>query len=118
MVTISGYRVKQNAEGKDFCALILLGGIELVKSSVTDQFYATARKASITSTFTEEVCKTLIGSKLPGIIEKVECEDYKYVIAETGEKVTLNHRFVYNPKPNEATMEETVFAPQFAMVHD
>jgi len=115
MVTVSGYKVRQNAEGKDFCVLLLLGGIELVKSSITNQYYATARKASITSTLPEEVCKNIIGTKLPGAIERQECEAYEYALPETGEVVTLNHRYVYNPKPNTPSMEETVFAPEMAV---
>ena len=111
MVTISGYRIRQNADGKDFCKQTLLGGIELVKSSITEQFYATARKASITSTFPEEICKTLIGQKMPGTIEKVECEPYEYAIASTGECNMLNHKYRFNPHPNSPTMEEAVFMP-------
>jgi hypothetical protein len=115
MVTISGYKIRQNADGKNFCTLTLLGGIELVKSTITEQFYATARKASITSTFPEEVCKALIGSKLPGVIEKKECDPYEYTVAETGEVVMMNHRFVFNPKPNNVSLEETVFTPEMEM---
>lgn len=112
MVTISDYKVRQNIDGKSFCTLILTGGIELVKSNSTGQFYATVRKASITSTFTEDVCKTLIGKPLPGIIEKQECDAYEHVVAETGETVTLNHRYVFNPKPNSVSMEEAVMTPE------
>ena len=48
MVTISGYRKLTNADGKEFCALLLMGGIELIKSKTTGQYYATAWKSSIT----------------------------------------------------------------------
>ena len=64
MVTIIGYTKRQNAEGKEFFTLNLMGGIELIKSSKTGSFYATAFKSSITSTFNEDVCKSLIGLAL------------------------------------------------------
>ena len=111
MVTISGYRKLTNADGKEFCALNLMGGIELIKSKTTGQYYATAWKSSITSTFSEEICKHLVGEKLPGTIQKVDCEPYEYAIGTTGECVTLNHKYKFNASPNSPTMEEAVFMP-------
>lgn len=40
----------------------------------------------------------LIGSEFPGIIMKQECEPYEYTISDTGEVITLNHRYVYLPE--------------------
>jgi len=68
MVTISGFNERQNAEGKPFYALILQGGLDLVLSEETGRYYATAKTASITSTFDEATCKGLVGTKLPGRI--------------------------------------------------
>ena len=112
MVTIIGYTKRQNAEGKEFFTLNLMGGIELIKSSKTGNFYATAFKSSITSTFNEDVCKSLIGSKLPGTVQKIECDSYEYAIPSTGEIVMLTHKYLFNPSPNSATMEEVVFSPE------
>lgn len=112
MVTITGYKKRQNVEGKDFFTLSLLGGVEFVKSKVTGAFYATGLKASITSTFPEEVCKSLIGTKVQGLVEKVECEPYEYHLAQTNETVMLTHKYRFNPSPNTATMEEVVFTPE------
>ena len=67
--------------------LKLQGGLELVKSSQTGQVYAMAKTASITSTFTEVVCKSLIGQQLPGSARKIECEPFNYTVKETGEVV-------------------------------
>ena len=111
MVTISGYRKRKNAEGIEFCALILMGGIELIRSTITGQYYATAWKTSITSTFPEEICKHLVGEKLPGTIEKIETEPYEYAIPSTGECITLSHKYRFNADPNSPTMEEVVFMP-------
>ena len=94
-VTISGFRLAQNQEGEQFVVLNLIGGVELIQSSSTGKFYATARKASIPSTFTPEVAKTLLGTQVPGKIIRVECKPYSYTVPETGEEVTLNHHWEY-----------------------
>ena len=106
MVKIIDYAKRTNSKGEQFCALILQSGLEMVKSQETGNYYATARKTSITSTFTEEQCKDLIGHELPGSIRKVECEPYEYTIKDTGEVITLNHRWEYRKEGD--TMEEVV----------
>lgn len=105
MVTISNYKSATNAEGEEFFLLQLMGGLESVQSKETGRFYLTAKKATISSTFDEKTCQSLIGTQMPGTIQKVEVEPYSYVIEETGEEVQLNHRYEYNPNP---VMEEAV----------
>jgi len=95
MVRIVNYQKRTTEEGKDFFVLEIQGGIELVKSQATGKHYVTARKAYIPSTFDEMTCQALIGSELPGKVEKVACEPYEYVIKDTGEVITLAHRFEY-----------------------
>jgi hypothetical protein len=62
----------------------------------------------VTSTFGEETCRELIGEKISGSIQKVECEPYDFTIKETGEITTLSHRWVYL-KEGE-TIEQKVIA--------
>jgi hypothetical protein len=112
MVTIIDYKKAQNSAGKEFILLILMGGISFVKSTITGSFYATAWKTSITSTFSEEVCKSLVGTKVAGEIQKIESEPYEYKIKETGETIMLTHKYSFNPSPNTPSMEETVFQPE------
>lgn len=107
MVTISGYAERESADGKKFYALILRSGMELVLSEESGRYYATAAQASITSTFDEATCKSLVGTKLPGHISKVAAEPYDYTVKETGEIITLTHRWAYNP--NEAALDEMVY---------
>lgn len=95
MVRIVNYQQRQTEQGKVFFVLELQGGIEMVKSSETGKFYVTARKATISSTFDELTCQSLIGSELPGKIEKINCDPYEYTIKETGEIITLTHRFEF-----------------------
>ena len=112
MVKITGYTKRQNAEGNEFYTLNLMGGVTLVKSSKTGNYYATAWKSSISSTFNEDVCKSLIGTELPGTVQRIEAEPYEYKLPSTGETIMLTHKYQFNPSPNNATMEEVVFTPE------
>jgi hypothetical protein len=109
MVKIIGLVKRKNKEGVEFNALLLESGFELVKSKTTGNYYATSRKASITSTFDEAVCANLIGQQIPGSVQRVETEPYDFIVKNTGEILTLNHRWVYL-KEGE-TIEEKVVAP-------
>lgn len=98
MVTIVNYKERLKDDGTSFFVLELQGGIEMTQSKTTGMFYATAKKAIIPSTFDEATCKGLIGTQIPGSIEKQECEPYEYVVQETGEEIILSHRWVYLPE--------------------
>lgn len=98
MVTIVNYHERLKDDGTSFFVLELQGGIEMTQSKTTGMFYATAKKAIIPSTFDEVTCKGLIGTQIPGSIEKQECEPYEYVVQETGEEIILSHRWVYLPE--------------------
>lgn len=107
MVTVIDYAVRENSEGEAFVALILQGDLEMVRSNETGRFYATARKCSISSTFSEAVATQMIGKEMPGQIIKQECDPYDYVIPETGETIELNHTWVYAPEGVEQTKKST-----------
>jgi hypothetical protein len=107
MVTISGYNERVNKEGKPFYTLTVQGGLEMVLSEKTGRYYCTAKQSSVPSTFTEQVCKDLIGTKLPGKVSKVACEPFEYTVQETGEVILLNHRWVYSP--SEAPQDEMIY---------
>lgn len=98
MVTIINYKQRQKEDGSTFYVLEVQGGIEMVMSQTTNQFYATSKKASITSTFDELTCQALIGTQMQGSIVKQECEPYEYTVKDTGEVIILHHRFVYSPQ--------------------
>ena len=101
MVTIINFKERNKEDGKSFFVLELQGGIELVQSQKTGQFYATAKKAYIPSTFDQLTCQALIGTQMPGSIEKEECEPYEYTVQETGEIIVLAHRYQYVQQPTE-----------------
>lgn len=98
MVTITGYVLRQNKEGKSFVALELSGDIEMIQSGTSGRFYMTAKRCSIPSTFTEETAKLLIGKTMPGRIDRVQSEPYEYTVKETGEVITLVHTYSYVPE--------------------
>ena len=108
MVTIVDFVKRTNKEGIAFNSLILQGGIELVKSRETGRYYATAKKTSITSTFDDATCQNLIGTQIPGSIQRVESEPYPMLVKNTGEVITLTHRWMYLKEGD--TVEEKVTA--------
>lgn len=95
VVKIVGFKTFERKNGSEFCALIVQGGIEAVKSKETGKTYFTARKVNVSCTFDEEMCESLIGEDFPGSIQKVEVDAYEYAIPETGEIVTLTHSYQY-----------------------
>ena len=77
-------------------------------SKETGRPYFTAKRASIPTTFDEQKCKSLIGSTMPGIIRKEECEEYEFDIPDSKETIILSHTYTYVPEAvNE---EDSVFA--------
>jgi len=101
MVQVTGYRKVETDEGDSYIRLILSGSLSLTKSASTGNYYATVRRCSISSTFDEQTAKGLVGSSLPGTIQKEECEPYQYVIPDTDEEITLTHRWVYSEQSDE-----------------
>ena len=107
MVTVVNYAVRQAKDGRVFLALILQGGLCLVQSKQTGNFYATVKTCSVPSTFDEELAKTMLGEKIPGSVQRKPCDPYDFVIKDTGEVLHLDYRWAYVPEG--ATIEEAVF---------
>ncbi|WP_046755223.1 hypothetical protein [Kordia jejudonensis] len=108
MVRIIGFKQREKEDGTPFFILELQGGVEMSLSKETGQFYATAKKAYVTSTFDEKTCKALIGSEMQGNIVKKEVEPYTYVVKETGEELVLTHRWVFVPENEQAKQDESI----------
>jgi len=107
MVTVIDYAQRQRKDGTTFVALILQGGLSLVQSQNTGNFYATVKQCSIPSTFDEETAKGMIGERVPGNVVKKQCDPYEWTNKESGEVLELSHRWVYLPEG--ATLEEAIF---------
>ncbi|NDK57692.1 hypothetical protein [Pontibacter fetidus] len=112
MVTVTDFVKRTSADGNEFNALLLQGEIEMILSKQSGRYYATARTCSITSTFNDLVCQSLIGKQLPGCIEKMECEPYDYRIPNSDEIIKLDYVYYYNP--SNKTMEQEVFEVKVA----
>lgn len=108
MVTIVDFSKRKNSKDEEFNALILQGGVEIIKSHETGRYYATAKKASIPSTFDDATCQSLIGTQIPGSVQRVESTPYEFTVPDTGEVLTLKHRWVYLKEGD--TVEEKVIA--------
>jgi hypothetical protein len=107
MVIITDYKTYQKEDGTEFHALIVQGGIEVVKSNITQRNYFTARTAKVPCTFNEFTCESLKGTELPGSIKRVEVEPYQFTNSDTGEEMTLSHRNMYIDE-NETIVHEQV----------
>ena len=107
MVTVKEYAIRQTKDGREFIALVLQGGLSLVQSQNTGNYYATVKQCSIPSTFDENTAKTMIGERVPGSVVKKQCDPYQWTNRETGEVLELSHRWVYLPEG--ATLEEAIF---------
>ena len=97
MVTVSGYKVRQNKDGDEFIALELTGSVELIQSTQTGKYYATVRKVSMPSTLDETVAKLSVGQQMQGDIVRVPCDSYTYTVKRTGEKISLAYSYAYQP---------------------
>ena len=69
MITVVDYAIRQRKDGTSFIALILQGGLSLVQSRNTGNYYATVKRCSIPSTFDEETAKAMVGEQVPGSIQ-------------------------------------------------
>jgi hypothetical protein len=105
MVTIIGFKTCVSQDGKVFNALILQSDLKFAISEKTGNSYFTTYKTSVSTSFTDEECKMLIGRNLQGEIKKAPCEEYEYVNKETGESFMLNWKYQY-------TKEEPALKPQ------
>lgn len=98
MVTVTGYALRESKDKRTFVSLQLEGDPEFVQSMQSGRFYLTAKRCNVTSTFSEQVAKLLVGKMMPGSIIKVECDPYDYAVPETGELITLAHTYEYVPE--------------------
>ena len=98
MVKIIDYSLRESKDKNPFVSLTLQGDLTMVQSQETGRYYATSKKTSITSTFNEEEAKALVGKEIPGSVERIACEEYEYTIADTGEVITLSHRWEFVPE--------------------
>lgn len=106
MVTVKDYHVREGERGS-YVSLELMGDIELVQSTNTGRYYATARRCFISSTFNEHVAKMMVGKQIGGTIQRVPCEPYQYTVPETGEVITIGYRWDYSTEEVPAPVKRS-----------
>jgi len=107
MVTVTNYFERTRKDGTTFIALEISGGVELVQSNSSGKFYATFRKTSVPSTFDETIAKGLIGTQMKGDVVRVQVESYDFIDKRTGEVMTLQHSYAYQPEGSVELIGQT-----------
>lgn len=108
MVRVIDLKKSFTNAGKEFISLKVQGGVEAVTSTQTGKVYLTAKTAYVSCTFDEQTAEDLVGSEMPGKVEKVSCDPYSYVVKDTGETITLTHRFEYVMYDEPAKSSRTI----------
>ena len=85
MITVVDTAMRKAKDGREFYVLILQGGLSLVQSQKSGNYYVTLKRCSIPSTFDETRAKSMIGEKVPGSVQKKSCDLYTFVAKETGQ---------------------------------
>lgn len=105
MVTVKNYHVRQGNNGENYISLELEGDVSFVQSQNTGRFYATAKHCFMYAAIDEKTAKALIGTQLPGSIERVSCDPYEYVVPDTGEVKVLSYTNEFRPAEVEETTQ-------------
>ena len=93
MVQVLGVVERTSATGNTFRVVIVGSDAQVVFSKEGHPRFD-AVKTGIPSNLPIEALQELIGSKLPGKIEKQECEPYTF-IGSDGTEITLDYRWQY-----------------------
>lgn len=105
MLTVTNYRVFTGNSGEKFVSLELTGGIEMIQSKTSGDFYTRTKRCFIPFTDGEEAAELLLGTLIPGSIQRVKCEPYDYQL-KSGEVATLNHKYKYQQEEEEPVPED------------
>lgn len=95
MVTVKEIKKAKNSKDEEFYGLIVQSGAMPVKSKKTGRVYFTAKTAFVATTFDEQTASSMIGMEFEGTVKRVTTDPYEYTIEETGEIITLTHRWEY-----------------------
>ena len=86
--------VERTAANGDTFRVVIVGSEAQVVFSKDGKPRVDSVKAGIPSNLPLQALQALIGSKLPGKIEKQECEPYTFT-GSNGEEITLDYRWQY-----------------------
>jgi hypothetical protein len=94
MVTITNAILRETKEYGTFVSIELTQPMVPQKSK-SGNIYFVDRKTNVA--YNGDINAIVVGSKLPGKIEKIKCEP-REVVLKSGDKVTLDFNYVYNPE--------------------
>jgi hypothetical protein len=98
MVKIIDAQTRVNSKTKEeYNVIVLLGDVQVLNSKSSGKFYLTAKRVTLPTTLDEAQAKELVGTTLPGIIEKVDCPEYEIKMPNSNKKVKITHTFQYSP---------------------
>ena len=102
MVKVISTETKVNPKTKEnYNVIVLMGNVEVLKSKSTGKPYITAKKVTVPTTLNREQANELVGSTLPGTIEKVDCAEYEIKMPNSNKKIKINHTFQFTPSIGE-----------------
>jgi len=98
MLKVIDAQTRVNSKTKEeYNIVVLQGNIEIQKSQSSGKFYLGSKTISIPTTLTQNEAKQLIGSGIPGEIEKVDCPEYLVPVPNSTRKLKITHTFRYSP---------------------
>lgn len=107
MVKVKNYHVRKSEDGEQYISLELEGELAFVQSQNTGRFYATTRRCFMYAAMDESTAKAMVGTQLPGTIERVSAEPYEYTIPGTGEVRSLSYTYQYRPDDEVESLDFT-----------
>lgn len=105
MVKVKTYHVRNSDTGEQYISLELEGDVAFVQSQNTGRFYATTKRCFMFAAMDEQTAKSLVGTKLPGKIERVSTDPYEYTVPDTGEVRRLCYTYQYIPEESVEMVE-------------
>jgi len=98
MLKVIDAKTRVNSKtNEEYNIVVLLGNVEIQKSQSSGKFYLASKTISIPTTLTLNEAKQLIGTSIPGKIEKVDCAEYLVPVPNSNKKLKITHTFSYSP---------------------
>jgi hypothetical protein len=98
MLKVIDAQTRVNSRTKEeYNVIVLLGEVQIMNSKSNGKPYLTAKKVTMPTTLTQNQAKELVGTTLPGVIEKVDCPEYEIKMPNSNKKVKITHTFQYSP---------------------
>jgi proteasome assembly chaperone (PAC2) family protein len=102
MLKVIDAKTRVNSKTKEeYNVVVLQGNVEIQKSQSTGKYYLASKTIEIPTTLNQNEIKHLIGTSIPGKIEKVDCAEYLVPVPNSNKKLKINHTFAYSPSDTD-----------------